>query len=254
MTIHTQVINLDGSDSRLRAAEAECSAAGIPFNRLPAFDGRGKAPETLPLYDRSRAVRVFGRALTGGEIGCFLSHLEAARRFLETDALHGLVMEDDFRAVPRAGELLTRLSMRLTRNAARTDWHLVNVGAAAHRIFTPLEEIGPGHVLVRAHYFPVTTTALLWSRAGAAAFLQEARAIDMPVDHWLRLWATRQRTGLAVNAALLPARKDLASDIDTAAHRRQASRKAGAYFVAKQTRLWRNKINAWRAKRSFEAG
>ena len=60
-----QLINLEGSDARLGKARAALDAAGIPFRRLPAFDGRKLRPDELPLYDAERASRDYGRKLTG---------------------------------------------------------------------------------------------------------------------------------------------------------------------------------------------
>ncbi|MDR0808941.1 MAG: glycosyltransferase family 25 protein [Gemmobacter sp.] len=250
MRCEVLLINLDGSAARLAQAAAVLAAAGIAFQRLPAFDGRGLRPDELPLYSAAGAVRCFGRALTGGEVGCFLSHLEAVRRFLASDAEYGLVLEDDLTATAGAADLLTHVLARLEAGAARKLWWLVNLGKPAQRMMTPLAAVNAEHGLMRAHYFPVTTTAILWNRTGAEAFLRDANEIVMPVDHWLRQWATLHDTGLALNPPLFPATEEGPSDIDTAGHRKKVPR-GGLHFLARQTRLWRNKLRAWRHRRQF---
>jgi len=75
------VINLDGSDDRLRAVSAALGWASIDFDRLPATDGRALGLDTIDGYDDDRAIRYMGRGLVGGEVGCYLSHLAAARAF-----------------------------------------------------------------------------------------------------------------------------------------------------------------------------
>ena len=250
MRVETFLINLEGSHDRLARSTAQLTTAGLEFQRLAAFDGRHMRPEDLPMYDIARAQRVFGRRLTGGEVGCFLSHLAAAQRFLISDAIYGLVIEDDV-TVPAAAALT--LQDLLGVLAARPDppWSVVNLGEPARRMFTALDPVATGHVLVRAHYFPVTTTALLWSRPGAEAFLRDAKAIEMPVDHWLRRWATARDAGLALNPALFPAAEGQ-SEIDAAGPRKKTEL-SPRYFIAKQSRLWSNKTRAWWHRSRFQA-
>lgn len=211
--LDVQLINLDGSDARLTRATAALQAAGIPFRRLPAFDGRGKRPEDLPLYDPAAAMRSFGRKLTGGEIGCFLSHLEAARQFLQTGATYGLVLEDDAIIPVDASEILMRLLDELDRVSPAAPWWVGNLGETTRRIISPVAEVGPSHRLVRAHYYPLLTTAVIWTRDGASAFLRDCNVISMPVDQFLRHWASRSDKGLALDVPLFPA-AGIASELD----------------------------------------
>jgi glycosyl transferase family 25 len=240
MTLTAQVINLDGSDARWASATAELTAAGIPFTRLPAFDGRGRSD--LPLYDPAAALRRFGRHLTGGEVGCFLSHLDGARRFLATDAALGLVLEDDLACAPDAGQRLTALTRRL---ADMPGWWVANLGEPVRRFGSDL-----GGGLLRAHYFPVTTTAILWTRPGATAFVKDATRIDMPVDHWLRWWMGVHDRGLGLADPIFRV-SGAASEIDAATHRRAAPRGL-RYGLSKQRRLWTNKLRAMAHRQRFQ--
>lgn len=251
MRCEVLLINLDGSEARLASASAALAAAGIAFRRLPAFDGRKLRPEELPLYDAAEASRRFGRRLTGGEVGCFLSHIEAARQIAASGADYGLALEDDLTVPANAGEVLDALLTGLEQGLARTPWHLINLGSPARRLFTPLGNVAPGHQLMRAHYFPVTTTAILWNADGARAFVRDATEVLEPVDHWLRAWATTQDKGLALNAPLFPA-AGAASEIDAAGPRKSLGRDGG-YFWRKHSRLQGNKLRAWWHKRQFAA-
>lgn len=238
--LDVQLINLDGSDVRLARATAALQSAGIPFRRLPAFDGRGKRPEDLPLYDPAAALRSFGRKLTGGEIGCFLSHLEAARQFLQSGADYGLVLEDDLSINdPDLAAILSGLLDALPGVLAQKAWHVGNLGRAAPEMSSPIGPIASGHVLVRAHLFPVTTTAILWSRDGSAGFIRDVQRIDMPVDQWLRCWASAADTGLAVNPALFGI-SGAASEIDAAVSRSKSVWRGPRYAIARKLWLWRN--------------
>ena len=93
--LQTYVINLDGSDDWLNSATAHLNAAGIAFERHSAFDGRNMDPLECAEYDEKRAISWFGRKLNGGEIGCYLSQVEVAKRIVDDNADFGLVLEDD---------------------------------------------------------------------------------------------------------------------------------------------------------------
>lgn len=249
--LDVQLINLDGSDVRLARATAALQSAGIPFRRLPAFDGRGKRPEDLPLYDPAAALRSFGRKLTGGEIGCFLSHLEAARQFLQSGADYGLVLEDDADIPAGASEILTRLLDELDRVSTAAPWWVGNLGQTTRRVISPIAEIGSSHRLVRAHYYPLLTTAVLWSREGAGAFLRDSPNIAMPVDQFLRHWASRSDKGLALDAPLFPP-LDVASELDQDGSRRRLRAGLRERIVKRWLRI-KSKFAAIRHRRRASA-
>lgn len=248
--LDVQLINLDGSDARLAAATAALTAAGLPFRRLPAYDGRGKRPEDLPLYDPTGAMRLFGRKLTGAEIGCFLSHLEAAKQFLESGARFGLVFEDDVSIPEDSGRVLADLLAALDGPLPNDPWWLINLGAPPLRSFSKLRKISADHGLFRAHFFPVLATAILWSREGAARFVAEAGSICVPLDHWLRNWATAADRGLALSPAPFRA-SGVASDIDSTVSRSKSVRRGLRYALARKFWLWRNIRLARRNQRQY---
>ena len=95
MEIKYYLINLDGSDERLAQASAVLSEQSIAFERISAFDGRGIEPTSIADYDEIAALSYMGRTLKGGELGCYFSHLDCARRFLAFDADYVVVLEDD---------------------------------------------------------------------------------------------------------------------------------------------------------------
>lgn len=240
----TFLINLDDSTDRLAAADAQLQAAGLPYQRISAFDGRGRDPRSIPEYDEGRTVRFYGRPLTGGEIGCFLSHLSAAQRFLDSGADFGLVLEDDMSLTPETARRLRSLLENLGAGAA-PDWELVNLGKRAKTICTTVANID-GHDLQRAFYFPVTTTALLWTREGARAFLREGGHIWAPVDHFLRHMMCRRGTGLSCAPALIvPTGTDSVIDAEGGQQpARRKTAKGGAWFAKEFRRQGANYLNA----------
>lgn len=249
MDLPAFLINLDGSEARLRQAGAQLEAVGIAFQRVPAFDGRGLRIDEFPDYDHARAMAYMGRPLRGGEIGCYLSHLDCARRFLASDAVHGLVLEDDLQLVPGFGEGLAAVLDWLA--AHPSGWDLVHLAPNTHKIFTTLHRFGADggtHALTRAHYFPMTTTALLWSRPGAQAFVEGHRSIWAPVDNYLRHWQTRADRGLAVWPPLVTTTGAESEIADAGANRRSVAGRTRLYGLAKQRRLMVDKLIAFRHK------
>ena len=89
------LINLDSSTDRLATASAQLAKAGIQFERVPAYDGRGKNLVEFPEYLARRTHRAIGRDLVGGEIGCYLSHLAVLERFITSGSENCVVLEDD---------------------------------------------------------------------------------------------------------------------------------------------------------------
>lgn len=246
------LINLDTSTSRLASARNELDVAGIPFERVPAFDGRRSDPGTFPEYDERKALSWFGRKLSGGELGCYFSHIDCAKRFLATDAEFGLSLEDDLSIRPDASQIIGQLTTWLADDNA-PGWRMVNLGRPVKRFFSPVVTFtaaGGDYTLCRAHHFPDTTTAILWSREGAERFLETANHIYAPIDHFLRRWNTDKDAGLGFTATPITT-TGAASDINQAKVGQDNSR-ASFYHLRKHRRLLVNKKNAKRNMRAFQ--
>lgn len=248
------LINLDGSDQRLAEATAQLNASAIPFQRVSAFDGRNLNTDTFAGCDTRRFLRLMGRPIRGGEIGCYLSHLDAARQFLASDARFGLVLEDDFRFLPGTWRLICELTAWAA--ARPVDWDVINLGHKKHKIFSPIQHLsttGVSTTVTRAHYFPMTASALLWSIEGATAFVNEHDRIFAPVDNFLRHWQTRRDRGLAVWPPIVST-TDAQSQIDSAATKRSRKGRSALYRLIKQRRLWVDKALAFRHLLRFRTG
>ncbi|WIY27351.1 glycosyltransferase family 25 protein [Parasedimentitalea psychrophila] len=188
----TYVINLDRNPARLKATKSVLAAAGLSFTRVPAVDGR-----RLEADAGNAALGTLGRTLSCGEVGCFESHRLCAKKFFATGLPYGLVVEDDLALRPMGKSQLDHLWASLEHIHG---WDVMNLGKNAKRFCTPLlqpgwKELGTTHY--RAHYFPMTTPAILWSRAGASTFLDLTQQITMPVDLFLRNWTLTTGRGMA---------------------------------------------------------
>jgi len=239
------VINLDGSDKRLDEVRRECDRIGLPFTRIPAVDGRNRPASSFPEYDQRRTVRFLDRDLLGGEIACWLSHQHCLQAFLETGAPYGLVLEDDSVLHDGFRDDLEEL-LNFASAHPSFEWHVVHLASRGLKLTTPLRPLRTRR-LYHAHYFPMRSTTLLWSRAGAQAFMDAAERIFAPIDTYLRYWVTRTGRGLVVDPPMASDRGDV-SEIGSgdAVVARQGGYRGIRYFLRKQRRIGLGKLAATR--------
>lgn len=243
------VINLYDSTDRLSAIKKQFARASLAFQRLSAVDMRGKSPFDYDGYDGNGALRYMGRQLSGGEIGCYLSHLRAVEKFLNSTATFGIVLEDDMTFSENLKAELDSILNLLSQKDI--DWDLVNIGPNKMKLYSIVGElpaINSAHNLCHAHYFPMMTGGLVWSRRGAQAFLSDHRTIRMPVDNYMRHWLTCTNSGYAVWPPILVP-SGVVSEIDS---QQQKSRKkltrSPLYILRKQRRLFGDKLLAIKNK------
>lgn len=239
-------INLDTSVDRRAFITTQLARAGVTdAQRIPAFDGRHTRLEDAADCDLPKAHRYLGRPLRGGEYGCYRSHLDSLRRIAGADHDVAIVLEDDAEIDPDFMDV-ARLALKTLQDRA-LDWDVVHLGANRMKISTRVARLETGHDLLHAHYFPMTTSALLWNRAGARDFLEHQAVITKPVDTHLREVMVSSGRGYAVWPA--PVRQaGLDSDIDSEAAKRKVAGRTWYYGLVKQQRLWSCKLRALRRK------
>ena len=241
------LINLDGSDDRLASACNALRAQGAHFIRIPAFDGREIETSTITEYDNEACMGYLGRPMNGGEIGCYISHVRAAQAFLETGQEYGLVLEDDMMPNPDA-LALTQMFIDHQKNKTAPDWYVAHLSANKIKIATKVGTIempNAKYDVVRAHYFPMVATALLWNRAGAERFLEGCWPISAPVDNHFRRWLTAIDKGVAIDPQVFKA-SGAPSDIDAKVKNvpRNENPRSRSYGVKKIKRMYGDKLRA----------
>ena len=250
--IAAYVINLDISKERLDLITSQLDALGIAFERIAAFDGRKLDLTMVDDYDAVRAMQYMGRGLVGGEIGCFRSHLSVAERFLASDACYALVLEDDARLLCNPLELLAEALPDL--EAKDPDWLLMNIGNNKLKYASSLSRYdvdGHTYMLAAAHYFPMTTSAIVWSQEGARRFVEEHRSIFAPVDNYFRYWLTREGHGYSFwPAPESTIGSESIIDASGSAYRQKNHRKWNYGFL-RQKRFVKEKLIALRKKWQF---
>lgn len=245
------LINLDDSVGRLFSANNYLENLKIDYIRISAIDGRGKGVDDFPLVDQNRMRKFLGRNLSGGEIGCYLSHIECVKNFLATDADFCIVLEDDV-ATPH--EFFMEILFEAIKNMP-DGWHVINFGNQKNKIYSPLKNFKFDTFqtqLVKAHYFPMTTTGLCWSREGAQKFLNEAFPIFSSVDRFLRHWQTRVGHGYCFMPPLVTttgADSDISRPVKTGG---LSIQKKFEYGFKKQWQMMSDKVIAYFEKFKHE--
>jgi glycosyl transferase family 25 len=102
--IHSYLINLEQDAERLAFFASAFGALGIPFERIPAVDGRlfAEADYQTFMEQRPRHAKPWLR----GQMGCFLSHFSTWEKIAQGDDRFYAVFEDDIHASGDLAEIL----------------------------------------------------------------------------------------------------------------------------------------------------
>lgn len=175
-------INLDRHPERRDATVAQLEALGTGFTRIAGIDYRDLDAETIKRAVDPAPALPFKRALSPGEVACFLSHVKVWRLIAQGPAEMAFVFEDDVAFAAGAREALIALE-----NGPR-DWDMV-------RLFSPRSvpavDVRPLHgrfVSVLSRKYPMSTIAYAITRPAAAHLAQVMVPFALPVDMALKLW------------------------------------------------------------------
>ncbi len=188
--VSTWVINLDRAPERLAAISAQLQRLGLPWQRLPAVDARALTPAQAAQLDEAAYRRKHGMTPVLGELGCYLSHVEAMRRFLASDAPFALLLEDDV----QLHDSLPAVLQALLHHPQR--WDVVKLSGVHSGTPVPVlalgdggpNEGGPGegHRLAVMLSRCTGSSATLMNRRAAQVYLQEPGGLlpmQLPYDH-----------------------------------------------------------------------
>lgn len=182
--LQTWVINLDRAPERLARISAQLQALALPFTRLSAVDARALRPEQMATLDGVAYRRKHGMTPALGELGCYLSHVEALRLFLAGGASCALILEDDV----LLHTSLPAVLRGLMANPGR--WDMVKLSAVHSGTPQNVLALSPG--LAPQHHLAVMlsrctgSSAYLVNRRAAQAYLREPGGLlpmQLPYDH-----------------------------------------------------------------------
>jgi glycosyl transferase family 25 len=175
--LRTWVINLDRAPERLARISAQLAALGLPFTRLAAVDARTLTAQQRAQLDDSSYCRKHGMLPVLGELGCYLSHVDAMRLFLASPAPFALLLEDDV----LLGSGLPAVLRGLMAHAER--WDMVKLSAVHRGTPVPLVEVAPGHRLAVMLSRCTGSSAYLLNRRAAQAYVEQLLPMSLPYDH-----------------------------------------------------------------------
>jgi len=176
LSVQVYVISLERSTERRMRVEEQLSKTAIPWSFLNAVDGYA-LPRMPDSYKSSKVKRLQGYELTPGEIGCYLSHIQAWKCCLANQKLT-LVFEDDFVLSSRF-ELVLRDLLEISQ-----EWDLVRLSGIYDTEDQLLTNRG-SYSLVQNLGEPCGTAAYLLNPHAARILLENAADIYEPVDHYL---------------------------------------------------------------------
>lgn len=186
------VISLKRRIDRLQHMQAVLASRGLKGEFIEAVDGQALTAEENALYDRSRALSVYGAEMNAAEIGCHLSHQKAYRRIVEEGHDVALVLEDDIECDADFAAVLDSVLA-----APRRDWLVLRLQSTKGEIINgskpstqgDMSEVFHGRTLSRVRAGVLGGCAYLIRNEGARRMLRYAHRPFMPIDQTMdRYW------------------------------------------------------------------
>jgi glycosyl transferase, family 25 len=173
----TLVINLDRATERRARITKQLLDLGMPWTRLPAIDAHQLTDAQRAVLDTAAFHRKHGMATLLGELGCYLSHLEAMRVFLASGASYALIFEDDVLTGPHLPAVLNSLMAHPNR------WDMVKLSAVHSGTPVPVLRLTETHSLCVMLSRCTGASAYLINRHAAEAYLGGLLPMSLPYDH-----------------------------------------------------------------------
>lgn len=173
-------VNLPRSKERREYITGHLQALGLPFEIVPAVDGRElPAQELAEIYSVERTVACIKREMALGEVGCALSHLRLYQRMVDEDIAEALIVEDDAVIDPALPGLLAG------RQGWPADWELVLLYHGKGQIsWWHAQAISPKYRIGRFARPGWGTVGYLIKQSAARKILALAYPVHAPSDHW----------------------------------------------------------------------
>lgn len=172
------------SGGRCRALAAErFGRLGLPLGFFDAIDGRRIGLDAIGQSGFIIRQQSTGVALSGAELGCFMSHVQALRAFAASGQDWRLILEDDAIPEPDLPEVLAGIG-RL-----RPTWDVIKLAATQRPRHHRIAKVG-ARDLVRPRKMSLGAVAYLVSRSGCEKLLSRLWVIEDTIDtmidsYWL---------------------------------------------------------------------
>jgi glycosyl transferase family 25 len=131
----TYVINMDSATERMAHMDAELKRVDISYIRQPGVVGM-ELPYPNENFSDWSYKYLHGRRWAPRELGCYLSHIQCLRNFLQTAAPYALILEDDVKLDDNIKEILESAIEHAS------DWNMLRLSSVNHGKWWPVRKIG----------------------------------------------------------------------------------------------------------------
>jgi glycosyl transferase family 25 len=177
-SVLTLVINLDRSVERLNRIGRMLDEQSIKWERLPAVDGRALSETQVNQFLDAKAFgRRHGMTPLLGELGCYLSHVNAFKRLLASPFPLALILEDDVLPLEDLRSVVSGLACLPTR------WDMVKLSAVHSGTPVACERLDGKHRLAVMLSRCTGSSAYLVNRKAAQSYLNGLLPMSLPYDH-----------------------------------------------------------------------
>jgi glycosyl transferase family 25 len=234
------VINLAHDIERRSHMQAVLAALGMSAEFVPGVYGKElTSADREAVYDREKALRVYGVEMMNSEIGCYLSHYRLYERMVREQIPVALIMEDDLAVAPDFPAVVEELA-----HDPAPVWEVVRFESQRGRVLAPkrpcdegvrVRDVGAGG-LYRLRTHVLGFGAYLIRLEGAKKMLSYGRRIFMPIDQTMDRFWENGITPYVVRPFPVRQREDMVGRIGD---RSNARRQAYGWDVKTMRRLTR---------------
>ncbi|RKX47706.1 MAG: hypothetical protein DRP64_00260 [Verrucomicrobia bacterium] len=178
MNYQAYIINLEHATDRWEHMRANLEGRSIPYIRIDGVYGKKLQPPIKGYNERKYHV-LNGKVTNPGEVGCFFSHINALKTFLETDHPHALILEDDVTLPENIKELLD------TALEYSNDWDLLRLTSSRTGQYLVFGSLPDGSEIAYNTRVLKNTGAYLINRFAAQQCIEKIMPMRLPYDEAL---------------------------------------------------------------------
>ena len=185
--IPVYIINLKSDKERRRLIQKQLDEIGIKYEFIDAIDGsKLSAQEKKKIYSPQKAIDVFKRELSDGEIGCALSHLKIYRKMIEQEIEYAVILEDDVEICPDFIDLMKNFIEIKNECECLLLGHNDDIKRDIF-LYTSLwhkKKYIKNYKLYRFTKVAFGTYGYIMTLKGARKLLHACETIEKPIDHY----------------------------------------------------------------------
>ena len=114
-SVGVYLINLDRAQDRLEKITPIINQLDLPFQRVTAVDGKNVSKSVIDeILSESSYLNYVNSFPDVGSVGCYMSHIETLKKFLQSSYEYALILEDDVSFDPK--ELRSVIDQLIEKN------------------------------------------------------------------------------------------------------------------------------------------